>query len=49
MLRDLPMKYRDDKDVVLAAVKQNGESLEFASIRLKGDIDVVTQAVKITG
>lgn len=37
---------RDDKEVVLAAVKRNGYMLECASARLKADRDVVLTAVK---
>lgn len=38
-----------DREVVLAAVKQNAESLAYASEELKGDRDVVLAAVKQNG
>jgi hypothetical protein len=39
----------DDKDVVLAAVKQCGRLLEHASIGLRSDIEVVLAAVALDG
>lgn len=39
----------DDKEIVMAAVSQNGAVLEYVSESLKGDIDVVTAAVKQYG
>ena len=36
---------KNDKDVVLTAVKQNGGALEYASDELKADKDVVVAAV----
>lgn len=36
---------RDDKEVVLIAVKQNGRVLSYASEKLQADRDVVVAAV----
>jgi len=38
---------KDDKELVLAAVKQNGWALRYASPLLQDDKDVVLAAVKI--
>ena len=38
-------QWQDDKDMVLAAVTQNVNALEYASSLLKGDADVVRQSV----
>ena len=38
----------DDKDVVMAAVKQNGEAFRFASVKLRDDEDVFIAAIKST-
>ena len=47
MLEAAPDKFRDDKDVVLAAVSaDNDECLKYASDRLKKDKEVVLAAVK---
>jgi hypothetical protein len=45
----LKKRYRDDKDVVLAAVTKNGKALKFASVRLQNDKDVVLAAVTQNG
>ena len=37
---------QDDDDVVMAAVKNNGGALQFASERLRADKDIVIAAVK---
>lgn len=42
-------KLRNDKEVVLAAVKKNGLALEYASTSLKNDSQVVLEAVKENG
>ena len=42
-------RLRDDKDVVLAAVKEDGHTLQFVSDRLRDDKDVVMAAVKQEG
>lgn len=39
-------KLRNDKDIVLEAVKQDGTVLQFASEKLCNDKDVVWEAVK---
>lgn len=40
---------RDDREIVLLAVRQNGMALHFASKRLKGDLEVVMEAIKESG
>ena len=40
---------REDREVVLAAVAQNGTALEFASTGLKGDAEFVMAAVAQSG
>ena len=45
MLRELPKKLQNDKDIVLAAIEKDGMALEYASDKLKGDKDVVLKAV----
>jgi predicted nucleic acid-binding Zn-ribbon protein len=37
---------QDDDDVVMAAVKNNGSALQFASERLRADKEIVIAAVK---
>jgi serine/threonine protein kinase len=46
---EIPKYLKDDKDVVLEAVKQDGLFLVFASDKLKDDKDVVLEAVKQDG
>lgn len=38
--------FRDDKEVVLIAVRKSGATLQFASDRLRDDKEVVLEAVK---
>ena len=45
-LADADEKLKADKEVVLAAVKQNGLALEYADKKLKADKEVVLVAVK---
>ena len=45
-LEFIPDKFKDDKDIVLKAMKTDGISLEFVSDRLKEDKEVVMTAVK---
>ena len=40
---------REDREVVMAAVVQNGYALEYASEELRGDREVVMAAVAQTG
>ena len=40
---------RGDREVVLAAVKSNGNQLEYASEALRGDREIVLAAVKFNG
>ena len=37
---------RNNQDIVLAAVQQNGWSLRYASVEMKNDQDVVLAAVQ---
>jgi hypothetical protein len=46
LLETLEEKFRNDKDVVLAAIEENPYSLEFASLELRNDPDVVIPALK---
>ena len=48
LLRDMP-QYMDDKELVLAAVKDYGLSLKHASPALQADRQVVMAAVKNNG
>ena len=41
--------YKNDKDLVLIAVKSKGESLEFTNEKLKSDIEIVTSALNQNG
>ncbi len=45
-LSDFAPELRDDEEVVLAAVHQDGTALQFASTRLKGDKDVAFAAMR---
>uniref|UniRef100_A0A7S3Q607 DUF4116 domain-containing protein n=2 Tax=Chaetoceros debilis TaxID=122233 RepID=A0A7S3Q607_9STRA len=49
ILYDLPKKLKADKDVVMAAVTQDGGALEYATEKLKGDREVVLAAVTQNG
>ena len=40
---------RADREVVLAAVRQNGWALEHASAALQADVEVATAAVRSSG
>ena len=40
-LRNLPDELRNDRDVVLAAVKKNGNALTWASKELRNDREIV--------
>ena len=40
-------QFNDDKELVLKAVSQDGLALEFASERLKNDVDVVRDAIEL--
>ena len=41
--------FRDDRDIILAAVKKNGRALLFASEKLKEDVEIVMAAVQNDG
>lgn len=45
-LGDLPLKFRNDKDIVLAAVEHDIYALSIASKELQNDRDIVLAAVK---
>ena len=42
-------KWKDDRDVVMEAVKISGDSLEYASERLRDDKDVAMQTISSNG
>ena len=48
-LEDLPKKFKNDREVVLAAVRYNGENLKYAPEKFKKDKEVVMEAVKLSG
>ena len=41
-LKNLPVNFRDDKEIVLAAISNYGSSLEYASSEIKADKKKVT-------
>jgi hypothetical protein len=41
-----PLALQDDFEIVLAAVTQNGDALQFASARLRDDPEVIRAAGK---
>ena len=45
----VPIKWKDDKEVVLAAVRHHGYALHDASARLKDDKDIILTAVRFNG
>lgn len=45
----IPEKYRDDKSVMMKAIRQHSFALEYASDRLKNDKNLVLKAVKDDG
>ena len=50
ILEDLPDQYRDDREIVLAALQEESEQvLEFASPRLRADFEIVLKAVRVDG
>ena len=46
MLKDVSDTFKADKEIVLAAVKNKGNVLGYASPELREDIEVVLTAVK---
>lgn len=44
-LRDFSPSFKNDRDIVLAAVKNTGTALQFASEELQNDFDIVLAAV----
>ena len=46
LLETLEEKFRNDKDVVLAAIEENPYSLEYASLELRNDPNIVLPALK---
>ena len=49
MRREIQYEDRNDKQIVLAAVRQNGRALHYASDEMKNDREVVLAAVKQRG
>lgn len=47
--KNFDKKYLNDKEIVMQAVKNDGNSLEFAGEKLKNDRDVVMEAVQKNG
>eukprot|EP00971_Amphidinium_carterae_P120335 2384464-Amphidinium_carterae.1 len=48
-LRDVPERYRADREIVLEAVKKNGRALAFAAKECKSDREIVLGAVQQDG
>lgn len=48
-LKNLPVNFREDKEIVLAAITNYGSSLEYASSEIKADKEIVLKAVKNGG
>eukprot|EP00971_Amphidinium_carterae_P256974 5101624-Amphidinium_carterae.1 len=48
-LRDVPERYRADREIVLAAVQENGVALKFAAEECKADRAIVLAAVRQNG
>ena len=46
LLERFPDSTREDRDVVLAAVRRNGFALEYASAEMRADSEVVFEAIK---
>ena len=46
LLENTPNELRGDGEVVMEAVKQNGDALQNSSEELKGDREVVMEAVE---
>ena len=44
-LQHVSKQLQADREVVMAAVKDNGDALQYASEYLQGDVDLVRQAV----
>jgi CxxC motif-containing protein len=49
LLGMVPVKFRNDEDIVLASVRTNGNTLKYASDELKNHKQVVTKAVEQNG
>lgn len=48
-LKNIPINFRDDFDIVLVAVSKNGISLEFSSENLKNNYEIVLAAITQNG
>jgi hypothetical protein len=46
-LRFLSVEYKNDEDIVLAAIKENCKSLKYASNELQNDEDFIMKAIEI--
>jgi hypothetical protein len=44
-LKNVEEQFQNDKEIVIAAIRQNPNALEYASIDLKGDEDIVKPAI----
>eukprot|EP00971_Amphidinium_carterae_P143327 2839631-Amphidinium_carterae.1 len=48
-VRHVPVRYKADREIVLAAVKQNGSALKYLEEECKADRDIVLAAVQQKG
>lgn len=48
-LQNVPIQFKGDKDIVMAAVTKNGSELKYASSEMKDDIDIVMAALANRG
>ena len=48
-MKDASKELQGNKDIVMAAVKNQGFTLQYTSDELKGDFDIVMAAVKQCG
>jgi hypothetical protein len=48
-LSDIPKVFQADKEIVLAACRENGEALGYASAEMQADNEVVLAAVQKYG
>ena len=48
-MSDCADELRADRDIVLAAVRQNSRALQYATVELRADRDIVLAAVERNG
>lgn len=48
-LKNIPINFRNDFDIVMLSVSKNGNSLEFSSENLKNNYDIVLAAITQNG